>query len=177
MMKRRTWPFPFITTGIQYGLLIALATAEGYAVIFVILQLIIPVLQGNFYLLLSLLVFFFYSQLYGVLPALLVGGFTGAVVGAIFACLPYELTVRQGATVGVVSSLVIGSAIVGSAIYWRHYLPAMLNVAHHDDARLWVVDAPILLLYLCAGGWGGGKLARARLEQLEFLTKLTHSQG
>jgi hypothetical protein len=162
-MRRRTWSFPFITTGIQYGLLAALAMAEGYAVIFVILQLIIPLLQGNFYPLLSLLVFF-YSQLYGVLPALLVGGFTGSVVGAIFVCLPYELTVRQGATVGVVSDLVIGSAIVGSAIYWQHYLPTMLNVAHQDGTLLWVVDAPILLLYLYARGWGGAKLARARLE-------------
>lgn len=166
MMRRRDRPFPFISSGIRYGLLAALAAAELYVAMFVILLLLLLLLQGSFSLLPLLI--FFWGQWFGVLPALLIGALTGAIIGAIFASLPYELTVGQGAILGILTAGALGILLI-SGLLWQHALPNILNPARHDRTFLLVFDAPIVLLYLCAGAWGGSKLANARLEQISLM--------
>ena len=171
MNTEKTWPFPFVSTGLQYGLVAGLVAAELFSLVFLAVSCITQLIEGHFDVALVFVVGL-YSQVFGVLPALLVGGCSGMLIGLVFHLYQRALSVQQGIMLGTLLAGLLGIVLLMLVAVWHTKHPQALNVFAHDRSLFFILDLPILMLYLGAGAWGGGKLARARLEQLEFRRQL-----
>jgi uncharacterized oligopeptide transporter (OPT) family protein len=132
-----------------YGALAGLVAAE----VFLVGISVVSIALGQ---LTAALVAMLFGQVYGVLPAVIIGGFSGLVIGACLAYVPNQLSGRQAAVAGIV----IAAAMLLSLVVWLISRQDPLSIQSRPDAIGAVVFlTPIIALYLISGGWVGWKLS------------------
>ncbi len=126
--------------GLAYGAIAGIVAAEVYVVGITAVTFIG---SGDSSALLAL----FLGQIYGVLPAAIVGTVSGAVIGVIF----YSLDDRLSAQTGWLWGLLAAGLLSIPFLIFLTSIP--------DTASTLIIGAPIVVLYLASGAWGGNKLA------------------
>lgn len=138
----------YIWRGLAWGALAGLVAAEIYLIG---LTLVAVVTSGDLALFAVLLI----GQIYGTITAILLGGISGALIGAVFAIFQRPRNIKAGATLGLVSAGVLLSCIVLGLLAASDF-KTDIQLELHSAALL----LPMMLLYLVAGAWVGGKLSK-----------------
>jgi hypothetical protein len=142
----------FLGLGTWYGLVAGFVSAEIFILGFVILDF---VFTGEF----SYIVMFILGQIYGTLPAVIVGATSGLAIGLFFFFIRNRLSPKTGAWLGLTTT--------GIVAFITLYL--LFDLSKLEFYAL-VVFAPILILYTVSGIWGGYKLAGGEIG----LSQLNH---
>jgi hypothetical protein len=135
--------------GLAYGVAAGILSAEIYIGATTALMFI----AGGYFS--GLAAWLILGQIYGVLPAAIVGAVSGVIIGTAFYFLRDELTAKTG---WLWALLIAVPMTVPFAVL------LLAGTANTDKAAALVIGVPIVVLYLASAALGGKKLAGGSLS-------------
>lgn len=145
----------FLGLGAVYGTLAGLVSAEIFILGLVIIDFVVTGQTTNIF------VAVFFGQLFGVLPALIVGAVSGLIIGLLFFFFRQYLSPVFGAQLGL--------AITSIFTFVSLYL--VFGTGQLEVYGL-IVFVPIAILYILSGVWGGYRLAGGKVAFSQFQLNL-----